>query len=564
MQRRGRIALAALTGLAVVAGPALPVSASPAVKGLPLGPAGLPETRTTQTLAPGVVLTTITRGKADPNQVYWTIGINIPLGEVLEDPDPDADKGALGTAAKAQAVKAQLLANPAVAAELAARGWEPRIEAVDYAPTLTGYRGGLIGYTLRIGRFADRAATASLISTLAAAGFSAFALNTGQDGRPTSTGPWLLRVLTVDPDRFRGKVTSSVGDAISGQQTTSSIAAAAGAVYGVNGGYFTINPNDGTPGVPAGLSVLHGTPVTAATNNRAVLVLRDNGRRAEIENLSSRYALRFGTGRTHLVDALNRLPGKIRDCGGVGGDQPTERPVHDFTCTDPDEIVVFTDGYGVPTPTGPGVEALIDRTGRVVTVRDRIGGTVPAGHRIVQAIGTDAAWLTANARVGALLTLDTTVVDARGRTVCFGPRDFVVNGGPQLVSDGRVAVNPLADGLVHEDPSLGLPDSALGASFGYNWFIRDNPRTGAGVDRQGRLILIQVDGRQAGISQGLPIKEFAEVFKSLGAVEAINLDGGGSSATVVNGTLISSPSDLNSAGQPTERATGDVILVNAR
>ncbi|MDR7274351.1 phosphodiester glycosidase family protein [Catenuloplanes atrovinosus] len=560
MQRRGRLALAALTGLVLAAGAAVPAQA---VSGpsrpdlprgpLPLGPAGLTETRTERTLAPGVVMTTIARGQADPARAYWTIGINLPIGTA---------RGALGTLADAQAVRARLLADPTVAALLAERGWEPRVEAVDYAPTLAGYAGGTIGYTLRIGRYTEKPAGSDpVLAALGAAGFPAFTLHTGQDGRPDSTGPWAMRVLTVDPRRFRGDVTASVGDAVTGQQNTSAIAAAAGALYAVNGGYFVVNGADGAPGTPAGLSVIDGEPKTAATAGRPVLLIRDDGRRTEIENLTSRYALRFGAGRPHLVDALNRVPGKIRNCGGVGGDLPTQRPVHDFTCTDPDEIVVFTDDYGTATPAGDGVEALIGPSGRVVEVRARTGATVPAGHRIVQAIGADAAWLTAHAKPGARLTLDTTVADARGRTVCFGPRDFVVNGGPRLVRGGRVAVDPVADGLVHEDPALGLPDSAQGAAWGYNWFIRDNPRTGAGIDRQGRLMLIQVDGRQANLSQGLPIAAFAEVFRSLGAVEAINLDGGGSSATVVDGVLVNSPSDQNSAGQQVERATGDAILI---
>jgi hypothetical protein len=38
--------------------------------------------------------------------------------------------------------------------------------------------------------------------------------------------------------------------------------------------------------------------------------------------------------------------------------------------------------------------------------------------------------------------------------------------------------------------------------------------------------------------------EFAELLISLGVVNAINLDGGGSATMVVNGTLINYPSDL--------------------
>jgi exopolysaccharide biosynthesis protein len=70
-----------------------------------------------------------------------------------------------------------------------------------------------------------------------------------------------------------------------------------------------------------------------------------------------------------------------------------------------------------------------------------------------------------------------------------------------------------------------------------------------------------VDGRQETYSQGLPIKPFADVLRALGAVEAVNLDGGGSSATVVDGRLVSSPSDTDADGDRVERAVGDAIVV---
>lgn len=534
-------------------------TASATPSGLPIGPAGLPESRVTQSLAPGLTLTTITRGHRDTEHEFWTIGINIPVGEVPPDPDPDADQGALGTLDKATAVARQLLADPAVARELAARGWRPRIEPVDYAPRLIGYRGGLIGYTLRVGRYAVPPPPDDPLPTaLAAAHFRTSAVYTGQDGRPDDTGPWVVRALTVDPRVFRGRIGSSVGDAVSGRETTSAMAREAGAVFAVNGGFFVIGTADGTPGVPVGLTVINGTPVTAATNGRSALVLRHG--RAEIQTLSSAYRLRVD-GDEHLVDALNRPPGVIRNCGGVGGDQPTSRPVHDFTCTDLDELIALTPAYGAAPPSGDGVEAVADSRGVITAVRPRTGQPLPAGSTVIQGIGADAAWLSAHATAGHRLHLDPAVTDAHGRPVRFGRDDFVINGGPRLLTGGRVTIDPVHDGLAHEDPALHLPDSALGASFGYAFFIRDNPRTGVGTDRRGRLLIVEVDGRQDALSQGLPLKEFADVFKALGAADAINLDGGGSSAAVVNGRLISSPSDTDAQGNHVERAVGDALVV---
>ena len=92
-------------------------------------------------------------------------------------------------------------------------------------------------------------------------------------------------------------------------------------------------------------------------------------------------------------------------------------------------------------------------------------------------------------------------------------------------------------------------------SFDYGWVLQRNPRTFAGIDAQGRTLFVTVDGRQLG-ELGLSITETADVARSLGMIEAINLDGGGSTAMVIRGSLISQPSDASG-----ERAVGDAIII---
>jgi hypothetical protein len=63
-----------------------------------------------------------------------------------------------------------------------------------------------------------------------------------------------------------------------------------------------------------------------------------------------------------------------------------------------------------------------------------------------------------------------------------------------------------------------------------------NPRSAVGVSRNGRyLILMTVDGRQAAYSEGASTAETAEWMHKLGAYNALNLDGGGSTALVIEG-----------------------------
>lgn len=72
------------------------------------------------------------------------------------------------------------------------------------------------------------------------------------------------------------------------------------------------------------------------------------------------------------------------------------------------------------------------------------------------------------------------------------------------------------------------------------------PRTAAGVEKNDKhLILVVVDGRQPGYSEGVTLAELASILKNHGAYHGINLDGGGSSTLVVEGAF-GSPKVLNS------------------
>jgi hypothetical protein len=72
-------------------------------------------------------------------------------------------------------------------------------------------------------------------------------------------------------------------------------------------------------------------------------------------------------------------------------------------------------------------------------------------------------------------------------------------------------------------------------SVGYNTEL--HPRTAVGVDRTERtLILMLVDGRQPNYSEGVSLGELADLLLEYGAYHAINLDGGGSSTLVIEGT----------------------------
>jgi hypothetical protein len=534
MNRRAAVPLTlfAIAGLALVAPPAVaapPVPPTVAALGdaLPLGPAGLEETRTTQILQPGVTLTRIARGHTDPSAV-WTVEVAIPAGP--GSPDPDAPPAAISDEVDARAT----------ADRLNAAGLGARVEKVG-TPPLADFSGDL-GWRVRVGATATKAEADAIRQQVIAAGFGASTVYTGWDGEPDdvagSTGPWHIDVLTIDALRFGGRLDATYGPDLERRETTSQLAALTGAETAVNAGFFVLDPAAGAPGDPAGVAAYDGRLVSEPIVGRPALVVRDDARGTSIVRLRW-----HGEVAGLTLDGLDRMPGLIRNCGGIG-DSPTDLPRHDVTCTDPDELVAFDSAYGLRTPSGPGAEVVLDRSSRVVDIRSARGGSIPAGGRTVQATGAKVDALLAVAHPGRRLVVRATLIDDRGRPVPTSPVTSIVNGGPELVRDGRLHATPGADGMVHPgDPS-----------FYYGWVHKRNPRTFAGVDAKGRTVLITADGRSTA-SLGLGIAETAAVAKSLGLRNAMNLDGGGSTTMVVDG-VINVPSDATG-----ERPVGDALVV---
>ncbi|MDK2931606.1 MAG: hypothetical protein PWR07_1737 [Bacillota bacterium] len=112
-----------------------------------------------------------------------------------------------------------------------------------------------------------------------------------------------------------------------------------------------------------------------------------------------------------------------------------------------------------------------------------------------------------------------------------------IGGGPRLVKDGKVHITSGEERF--------KADVAVGRA----------PRTAAGVTFDGKLLLVAVTGRQAYHSIGVTLEELANLMIELGAKDAMNLDGGGSSTMVVRDYVMNTPSDGR------ERRVADAILI---
>jgi Phosphodiester glycosidase len=121
------------------------------------------------------------------------------------------------------------------------------------------------------------------------------------------------------------------------------------------------------------------------------------------------------------------------------------------------------------------------------------------------------------------------------------PAGHLLQAGPMLVRDGTPVHNP-------HDPE--------GFVAGAHQFDSDitcgrHPRAALGTTDH-ELIALVCDGRRTGIDAGLTLAELAELMADLGAEQAINLDGGGSTALIHHGHLLNHPYDAQD--QPTSNS----------
>lgn len=100
-----------------------------------------------------------------------------------------------------------------------------------------------------------------------------------------------------------------------------------------------------------------------------------------------------------------------------------------------------------------------------------------------------------------------------------------IGGGPVLVQNGEVMIT-------HEE-ELKFNGKAINDK---------HPRTCMGYTNDGYLIIMAIQGRFPGIAEGATLEQEAKLLKGLGCIEALNLDGGGSSCMLVNGKETISPS----------------------
>lgn len=127
--------------------------------------------------------------------------------------------------------------------------------------------------------------------------------------------------------------------------------------------------------------------------------------------------------------------------------------------------------------------------------------------------------------------------------------DLLAQGATNTLSFGPILIQ---DGNIVSDFSSVKIDS----NFGNRSIQNANPRTAIGMIAPNHYVFVVVDGRSEGYSRGMTLAELAAVMSDLGATEAYNLDGGGSSTMYFMGRVVNNP-----LGKNQERGVSDILYI---
>jgi hypothetical protein len=216
----------------------------------------------------------------------------------------------------------------------------------------------------------------------------------------------------------------------------------------------------------------------------------------------------------------------------------------------PEGTALFTARFGATTPrdttrqTAEAALVAIGRRGDTLTfvrrgsVSEQSGSRIPANGAVLAAYGAGLRLQEVQAmRDGDTVNVLLTTLPRLPKNAAPA---LIIGGWPRILRDGASVVGDAAtiEGTISRNAEMKHPRTALG-------FSRDSST----------LYILAVDGRTQR-SVGVTLDELASIMRRVGAWNAMNFDGGGSTTMVINGAVVNVPSD--SAG---ERAVGSALMV---
>lgn len=344
-----------------------------------------------------------------------------------------------------------------------------------------------------------------------------------QDINTDPASALIVNVVTVDLNNPTVKVKAALAkdtvydnDSTKGREKVSTLTSRRGALVGINADFFPFT------GDPLGMCIIDGELISEpAKEGRAAFALTKNG------------AIFFD--KPVLSAKLTLASNVSRQVDGINRGRETN------------QVIVYTEAFGSSTQTkykGTDIVLTSDelpiRVGKTVNMTvtevkpDSVNTQIPRGGVVISAGGPAGWFLKENLKPGDRMSVQFDIKGSDGQD--WTQVDQAVGGGPWLVKDGNEFIDTVQE------------------CFQPSFCTTSHPRTAVGMTSDNKLLLVTVDGRQA-ISGGLSLPNMAALMKRYNAVNAINLDGGGSTTLSIKGLVANSPSE------GAERPVANALLV---
>ncbi|HEY5426330.1 MAG TPA: phosphodiester glycosidase family protein, partial [Candidatus Tumulicola sp.] len=328
----------------------------------------------------------------------------------------------------------------------------------------------------------------------------------------TTAGPLAIHVVAIAPHRSDVTVGEVLANDVleSHGETVGAMAKRTAAVAGINGDYFDI----GNTNRPTNVVVRRGVLLQVPRKRYALAITRDGY--PQITEFSFLAQIAIGSSSTS-IDAIDQLPPPNGGTSLLTPEFGNVAPEENLT------LIALQPLGGTPPLTRYRVTAVADNL-----------KTQPPGYYV--AVGPGAYDAISVPSAGDL-------VSASGDLSPIGLDSLAtaIGGGPLILHGG--AWYDDSDG-----PNGGEYDKRI-------------PCSGAAIAPDGRLFLIEVDGRQPSVSVGITRREFAALMRALGATEGMAFDGGGSSTMVARRLGDSTTEMVNSPSDGRERRVANGVFV---
>lgn len=321
--------------------------------------------------------------------------------------------------------------------------------------------------------------------------------------RWSGAGPMRVRALKLDADDVALEPAIAAGNAHRmGLETVSSMARRRGAIAAVNGGFYS--PRNGAP---QGTLIQNGVLVSRTMLDRPSLWVEPDGD-AYIRVQKPFPFVTLEDGSAFRAQAVNESAGRNR-------------------------VTLYTAHYGKTTRTiaDPSRWELAVAPNGMIVAEGHGNLSIPAGGYVLSGQGSGYKQLRSTIGLGQQVAISFAQT---------GKVAHAIGGGPTLITNAKVSINSAKQ------------------KFRADVARSRTARTAVGLTKDGGYVLVSIDGRRPGYSSGATLTELAVTMRELGVIEALNLDGGGSTTLWLKGHTVNRPSDGR------ERPVSNALLVVPR